>query len=98
MIYGSKKVYEEYKRIGIDLFLDEFELNGIEDKDEFEQIDMIISSLKISIKSIFLYSEGESYLISLFFNTSIKNFSAYDGCLPNLLAHPLCFPSFTNFS
>jgi hypothetical protein len=46
MIYGSKKVYEEYKRIGIDLFLDEFELNGIEDKNEFEQIDMIIKSLK----------------------------------------------------
>lgn len=46
MIYGSKKVYEEYKRIGIDLFLDEFELNGIEDKDEFEQIEMIVKSLK----------------------------------------------------
>jgi hypothetical protein len=45
MIYGSKKVYEEYKRIGIDLFLDEFGLNGIEDKNEFEQIDMIIKSL-----------------------------------------------------
>ncbi len=46
MIYGSKKVYEEYKRIGIDLFLDEFELDGIEDKNEFEQIEMIIKSLK----------------------------------------------------
>jgi hypothetical protein len=46
MIYGSKKVYSEYKKLGIDLFLDEFELNGIEDKDELEQIDMIINSLK----------------------------------------------------
>ena len=46
MIYGSKKVYSEYKRIGIDLFLDEFGLNGIEDKDELEQIDMIINCLK----------------------------------------------------
>lgn len=45
MIYGSKKVYEEYKRIGIDLFLDEFGLNGIEDKSELEQIDMIIKAL-----------------------------------------------------
>lgn len=45
MIYGSKKVYEEYKRIGIDLFLDEFGLNGIEDKNELEQIDMIVKSL-----------------------------------------------------
>ena len=46
MIYGSKKVYSEYKRIGIDLFLDEFGLNGIENKGELEQIDMIINSLK----------------------------------------------------
>jgi hypothetical protein len=46
MVYGSKKVYSEYKRIGIDLFLDEFGLNGIEDKDELEQIDMIINCLK----------------------------------------------------
>lgn len=46
MIYGSKKVYEEYKRIGIDLFLDEFGLNGIEDKNELEQINMIVNSLK----------------------------------------------------
>ncbi len=51
MIYGSKKVYEEYKRIGIDLFLDEFELNGIEDKNELEQIDMIVTSLKKLNKS-----------------------------------------------
>ena len=46
MIYGSKKIYSEYKRIGIDLFLDDFGLNGIEDKDELEQIDMIVNSLK----------------------------------------------------
>lgn len=46
MIYGSTKVYSEYKRIGIDLFLDEFGLNGIEDKDELQQIDMIIDCLK----------------------------------------------------
>ena len=45
MIYGSKKVYEEYKRIGIDLFLDDFGLTGIENKNEFEQIDMIVKSL-----------------------------------------------------
>lgn len=46
MVYGSKKIYSEFKRIGIDLFLEDFELNGIEDKDELEQIDMIINSLK----------------------------------------------------
>ena len=46
MIYGSKKVYSEYKKLGIDLFLDELGLNGIEDKDELEQIDMIVNSLK----------------------------------------------------
>jgi hypothetical protein len=45
MIYGSKKVYEEYKRIGIDLFLDDFGLTGIEDKTELEQIDMIVKAL-----------------------------------------------------
>lgn len=46
MIYGSNKVYKEYKRIGIDLFLNEFGLNGIEDTDELTQIDMIINFLK----------------------------------------------------
>jgi hypothetical protein len=51
MIYGSKKVYTEYKKLGIDLFLDEFGLNGIEDKDELEQIDMIVNSLKNSSKT-----------------------------------------------
>ena len=46
MVYGSKKVYSEYKKMGINLFLDEFGLNGIEDKNELEQINMIIDSLK----------------------------------------------------
>ena len=32
--------------MGINLFLDEFGLNGIEDKNELEQINMIIDSLK----------------------------------------------------
>jgi hypothetical protein len=46
MIYGSNKVYSEYKRIGIDLFLNDFGLDGIENKDELKQIDMIVNSLK----------------------------------------------------
>jgi hypothetical protein len=46
MIYGSSKVYSEFKKIGINLFLDEFELNGIENKNELEQIQMIVNSLK----------------------------------------------------
>jgi hypothetical protein len=46
MIYGSKKVYKEFKRIGIDLFLNDFGINGIENEDEFGQIDMIVKSLK----------------------------------------------------
>jgi len=46
LIFGSNKVYREFKRIGIDLFLDDFKLNGIEDKNELEQIDMIIDFLK----------------------------------------------------
>jgi hypothetical protein len=46
MVYGSKKVYEEFKRIGIDLFLEDFNLKGIEDKNELEQIDMIVNSIK----------------------------------------------------
>jgi hypothetical protein len=49
LIFGSNKVYKEFKRIGIDLFLDEFGLNGIEDKNELEQIDMIIGFLKNSL-------------------------------------------------
>ena len=58
LIFGSNKVYKEFKRIGIDLFLDEFGLNGIEDKTELEQIDMIIDFLKNQnqndIKNIFI--------------------------------------------
>jgi hypothetical protein len=46
LIFGSNKVYSEYKRIGIDLFLDEFGLQGIQTKNELEQIDMIIGFLK----------------------------------------------------
>jgi hypothetical protein len=46
LIFGSNKVYKEFKKIGIDLFLDEFGLNGIEDKNELEQIDMIVDFLK----------------------------------------------------
>lgn len=58
LIFGSNKVYKEFKRIGIDLFLDEFGLNGIEDKNELEQIDMIVDFLKNTnqndIRSIFI--------------------------------------------
>lgn len=46
LIFGSNKVYDEYKRIGINLFLEDFGLNGIETKNELEQIDMIIDFLK----------------------------------------------------
>jgi hypothetical protein len=46
MVYGSNKVYKEFKRIGIDLFLNDFNLNGIENKNELEQIDMIVNSIK----------------------------------------------------
>lgn len=46
LIFGSNKVYSEYKKIGIDLFLDDFNLNGIEYKNELEQIDMITDFLK----------------------------------------------------
>jgi hypothetical protein len=46
LIFGSNKVYKDFKKIGIDLFLDEFGLNGIEDKNELEQIDMIVDFLK----------------------------------------------------
>jgi hypothetical protein len=58
LIFGSNKVYKEFKRIGIDLFLDDFGLNGIEDKNELEQIDMIIDFLKNQnkndIKNVFI--------------------------------------------
>jgi len=46
LIFGSNKVYSEYERIGIDLFLDEFGLEGIQTKNELEQIDMIVDFLK----------------------------------------------------
>jgi hypothetical protein len=46
LIFGSNKVYSEYERIGINLFLDEFGLQGIQTKNELEQIDMIIGFLK----------------------------------------------------
>jgi hypothetical protein len=46
LIFGSNKIYNEYKKIGIDLFLDEFGLQGIQNKNELEQIDMIIDFLK----------------------------------------------------
>lgn len=46
MIYGSNKVYDEFKRIGINLFLDDLGISGIEDKNELEQIDIIVNSLK----------------------------------------------------
>jgi hypothetical protein len=46
LIFGSKKVYKEFKKIGINLFLEDFGLTGIEDKNELEQIDMIVEFLK----------------------------------------------------
>jgi len=58
LIFGSNKVYKEYKRIGIDLFLEDFRLNGIENKNELEQIDMIVHFLKDknvdTIKNVFI--------------------------------------------
>jgi hypothetical protein len=46
LVFGSNKIYKEYAKIGVDLFLDDFGLNGIEDKNELEQIDIIINFLK----------------------------------------------------
>jgi hypothetical protein len=46
LIFGSNKVYSEYEKIGIDLFLDEFGLQDIQTKNELEQIDMIVDFLK----------------------------------------------------
>jgi len=58
LIFGSNKVYEEYNRIGINLFLEDFGLNGIENKNELEQIDMIVNFLKDknvdNIKNVFI--------------------------------------------
>jgi hypothetical protein len=45
LIFGSNKVYSEFERIGINLFLKEFGLEGIENKNELEQIDMIVQFL-----------------------------------------------------
>lgn len=46
MVYGSKKVYKEYERLGIKLFLDDFGINGIQNVDELEQIQIIVNALK----------------------------------------------------
>jgi hypothetical protein len=58
LIFGSNKVYKEFEKIGIDLFLDDFGLNGIQNKNELEQIDMIIDFLKNrnqnNIRNIFI--------------------------------------------
>jgi hypothetical protein len=58
LIFGSNKVYKEFEKIGIDLFLDKFGLGGIETKNELEQIDMIIDFLEKTnledIRSIFI--------------------------------------------
>lgn len=60
LIFGSNKVYKEFKKIGINLFLEDFGLNGIEDRNELEQIDMIIEFLKNKnlndIKNFFIKS------------------------------------------
>jgi hypothetical protein len=58
LIFGSNKVYSEYEKIGVDLFLDEFGLQGIQDKNELEQIDIIVDFLKNknlnNIKNLFI--------------------------------------------
>jgi hypothetical protein len=46
LVFGSNKIYNEYSKLGINLFLDELGLNGIENKNELEQIEMIIGFLK----------------------------------------------------
>jgi hypothetical protein len=46
LVFGSNKIYSEYEKLGIDLFLDEFNLQGIQTKNELEQIDMIVDFLK----------------------------------------------------
>lgn len=46
MVYGSNKVYSEFKRIGVELFLNEFGINGIENENEIEQINIITNALK----------------------------------------------------
>lgn len=58
LIFGSNKVYTEYEKIGIDLFLDDFGLQGIQTKNELEQIDMIVDFLKNknqnNVKNLFI--------------------------------------------
>ena len=58
LIFGSNKVYSEYDKLGIDLFLDEFGLQGIQTKNELEQIDMIVNFLKnknqSDVKNLFI--------------------------------------------
>ena len=77
LIYGSNKVYEEYNRIGIDLFLDDFGLQGIQTKNELEQIDMIVDFLKNKnqndVKNLFIektpiLSENKQKLINHYYN------------------------------
>lgn len=46
LAYGSNKVYDDFKKIGINLFLDFFECESIENKDELTQIEIIVNSLK----------------------------------------------------
>lgn len=58
LIFGSNKIYKEYEQLGIDLFLDDFGLQGIQTKNELEQIDMIVDFLKNKnqndIKNLFI--------------------------------------------
>jgi hypothetical protein len=58
LIFGSNKVYTEYEKLGIDLFLDDFGLQGIQTKNELEQIDMIVDFLKNknqnNVKNLFI--------------------------------------------
>ena len=44
--YNEYELNPLYSKLGIDLFLDELGLNGIQNKNELEQIDMIIEFLK----------------------------------------------------
>ncbi len=45
MVYGSQKVYDEFKRIGIEMFLDELGIDGIQNVDEIQQIEFIINAI-----------------------------------------------------
>ena len=77
LIFGSNKVYSEYDKLGIDLFLDEFGLQGIQTKNELEQIDMIVNFLKnknqSDVKNLFIektpiLSENKQKLINHYYN------------------------------